>query len=229
MGTSDFLGDCRTYLTTTALMIPQIKNYIFQNTMQQSLTTEPNSSIMGTSDKGLLQVGHFLPESSVLRKSIVGNKKQKIIERKSLHEILVGNEQYVALYVSNRLSQSTPNTDLIERVWKDTRGYPVRRLVVQSAWHSQYGSKYPEFVTKEEESVAEEAFYSEERIDLPNSVTSLVGLLPLLNSLFASTKNPPSVLVIIRPDLYIAHSQVITNEVDFEKALHFFSDQYVSS
>jgi hypothetical protein len=191
--------------------------------MQQTLVTEPKSCIMGTSGKGLIQVGQFLPDSSTLRRSIVPkSKKQRIIQRNSIRELLIGNERYTAIFVGTCFSASLPNVDLIEKFWKETRAFPIRRLVVQSAWHSHFMKNYPEYISQEEESIAEESFYSEERIDLPISVTSRVGLLPLLTSVFASTK-PPSVVVIVRPDLYVAHSQIINSETDLGNALQLLS------
>jgi hypothetical protein len=191
------------------------------------VTIDPNSGIMGTSDKGLIQIGQFLPETGTLRRSILPKSKRphRVIQRNSLHELLLGNENYTAILVGTCFSGQLPNNYLIEKFWKETRSYPIRRLVIQSACHCHLMGKYPDYVLKEEESIAEESFYSEERIDLPISVTNRVGLFPLLNSYFASEK-PPSVLLIIRPDLYIAHSKLINNEGELDSALQFLSSTF---
>jgi hypothetical protein len=224
---SDFMANCRAMLISTVLMVPQLRQFTFRNMMQQFVTVDPKSKIMGTSEKGLLQVGQFLPDSGTLRKSIVPKSKlSRTIQRQSIRELLVGNEKYTAIFVGTCFSGTLPNVDLIEKFWKDTRSYPIRRLVIQSTWHSHLMKYYPNYITKEEEDIAEESFYSEERIDLPTSVTNCVGLLPLLNSLFA-TANPPSVLVVVRPDLYVAHVKTIGNGADLDNALKFLSNTFV--
>jgi hypothetical protein len=163
-----------------------------------------------------------------LRKSHISKAhKQRFIQRNSLHELLINNEKYVAIFVGTCLSESKPNTHLMEKFWKDTRAYPIRRLVIQSTWHSHYTKIFPKYVTKDEQDIAEESFYTEERMDLPISVTSRVGLLPLLNSYLASS-TPPSVLVIVRPDLYVAEAKLINNEIDLDEALKFLSSTIIA-
>lgn len=85
---------------------------------------------------------------------------------------------------------------------------------------------FPEYITEDEEHIAEESFYNEERIENPISITSRVGLYPLLTSFLVDSHAPPSVLVIVRPDLYVADSKVINNEKDLDDALKFFSSTY---
>ncbi len=153
--------------------------------------------------------------------------KQRLIQRNTIHELLIDNQNYTAIFVGTCLGGSKPNTHLMEKFWKDTRAYPVRRLIIQSAWHSHNMKIFPEYVTKDEREVAEESFYTEERMDLPISVTSRVGLLPLLNSYLASS-TPPSVLVIVRPDLYVAEAKLINNEIDLDEALKFLSSTIIA-
>lgn len=216
-------------LLSTALMLPQLRQFVFKNVMQQFVTTDPKSEIMGTSDKGLLQVGQFLPDSGSLRRSFVPKKSNnyppRMIQRNTIRELLIGNEKYAAIFVGTCFSGSLPNLDLIEKFWKDTRKLPIRRFIIQSTWHSHLAKYFPDYIEKEEESIAEESFYNEEIIDLPISLTNRVGLLPLLNSLFAATK-PPSVLCIVRPDLYVAHVKLINNESDLDNALSFFTNTF---
>lgn len=188
------------------------------------ITIDSTSDILGTSDKGLIVPGQFLPDTGNLRRSLLPKSKRphRVIQRNSLREVLIGNETYTAVLVATCLPRQISNNDLIEKFWTSTRPYPMRRLVIQSACHCHMMGKYPKYVSKEEEYIAEESFFSEERVDLSISVTNRVGLFPLLNAYFAS-ENPPSVLLIIRPDLYVAHSKLVSNENELNDALKFIS------
>lgn len=194
---------------------------------QLYVAVDPSSNILGTSDKGLIEAGHFLPETGNLRKGILPKSKKphKIIQRNTLRELLIGNENYTAIFIATCFQVQLPNDDLIEKFWTSTRSYPIRRLVIQSAWHSHVMGKYPKYVLKEEEAIAEESFYCEEKLDPSNSVASRVGLFPLLKAYFASEK-PPSVLLIIRPDLYVAQSKIINNETELNGALEFLGSTF---
>ncbi len=187
-----------------------------------------DSKILGTSSKELIQPGQFLPDSGNLRRSLMSKaNKQRHIQRNIIHEILIDNKKCVAVFVGTCFSGSKPNTHLMEEFWKYTRSYPVRRLIVQSPWHSHDMKFFPEYILENERDVAEESFYCEEFMETSNSATSRVGLLPLLNSYFASSA-PPSVLVFVRPDLYVAQARIIHNENDLDDALKFLSSNYIS-
>jgi hypothetical protein len=173
---------------------------------------------LGTSDKGLIKVGDYLPDTGVLRKSIIPYSKKRI-ERLSLGEILVGCDQYTVLFVGTCFSGTSPNIDMIECFWKSTAIYPVRRLVIESAWHCHLSGQFPKFVSKDERTIAEESFYSEERIDLTISVTNRVGLYPFL----PSSGKAPSVVLVVRPDSYIAHAKLVTSPAEVDEALEFLS------
>ncbi|CAO3647085.1 unnamed protein product [Mucor hiemalis] len=227
---SEFYGYCRTYMVSTALMLPQIRQLAFKTAMQLWVTVDPNTSnILGTSSKGLIQPGQFFPESSTLRKSFVSKaNKQRLVQRNSIHELLIGSQQHAVIFIGTCLAGSRPNEHLMEKFWKNTRSYPIRRLVIQSPWHSHLMKFFPEYITKEEEAIAENSFYCEERIDLPISLTNRVGLYPMLTSYFA-TQQPPSVILIVRPDLYVAGAKLVYNEKDVESALEFITSSYVTS
>ena len=173
------------------------------------------------SDKGLIEAGHFLPETGALIKSIItsnSSHRTHRIERFSLRELLVANDKYTVIFVGTCLSSNIPNLHLIEKFWKDTISKPIRRLVIQSACHSNFMAKLPEYVLEEEASIAEESFYSEERIDFPNSVCNRVGLYSFLNSYFAG-EHPYSVVLFVRPDLYVSHAKLVKNESELDEVL----------
>lgn len=187
---------------------------------------DSKSPILGKSDKGLIQVGQFLPDSGTLRKSIVPVVKSKsrprTIHRQTLREILIDNQKYTIILVGTCFAGTLPSIHLIEKFWKDTRRYPVKRIVIESAWHNHLPGKFPSYVTKDEELIAQESFYSEERMDSPISVTSRVGLYSWLASYFSSGA-PPCVMLLVRPDLYVSHAKLVTNEAELDEVLEYVS------
>ncbi|KAG1122239.1 hypothetical protein G6F42_011668 [Rhizopus arrhizus] len=218
----------RNKLLSVALAFPHIKETAFKKMMQLFVAIDVNvSSIMTeTSDKGLIEAGHFLPETATLRKSyIISSKRHRCIQRYSLRELFIENHEFTVILVASCLASTKPNVHLIEKFWKDTRSKPVRRLVIQSAHHSRAMGKLPEYILEEEASTAEDAFYSEENSNLPNSVSNRVGLYPSLTSYFAG-EQPSSVVLFVRPDLYVSHAKFVTNEDELEDALKFLSKIY---
>ncbi|KAI7900236.1 FAD binding domain-containing protein [Cokeromyces recurvatus] len=229
---ANFLANtARKVVLTSVLMVPQLAQLGFKNTMQQYVMVNPSvSNIMGISDKGLIQAGQFLPITDTLRKSIrLRHKSQcNIIQRLTLRDILIHNTSFVAVFIGTCLSSTLPNSALMEKFWKDMRAYhsKVRPIIIQSAWHNHVTGKYPDYITKEEYDLAEESFYSEEQINSPTSITQRVGLYPILSSYFAS-EQPPNVVLFIRPDLYIAQAKLVANEAQLEEVLKYLSSLYV--
>lgn len=179
-----------------------------------------------TSDKGLIEAGHFLPETATLRKSYnISTKRSRYIQRYSLRELFIENHKFTVILVASCLASTKPNVHLIEKFWKDTRSKPVRRLVIQSTHNSRAMGKLPEYILEEEASTAEDSFYSEENSNLSNSVSNRVGLYPSLTSYFAG-EQPSSVVLFVRPDLYVSHAKFVTNEDELEDALKFLSKIY---
>ncbi|GAA5816293.1 hypothetical protein MFLAVUS_009819 [Mucor flavus] len=207
-----FMSNLRGILISAALMVPQIRRYAFNNTMQLNVTVNNESKLIGTSDKGLILAGQYFPDTGPLRKSFFPKTGySRTIERKSLREILVGNTEFVALFIDTCHSGTKPHTEQMEMFWTLTRNLPIRRIIVRSAWHCHSANVFPSFVTKEEESTAEESFYTEERIDLPMSVTNRIVSVPFYGSFFAGNTKP-CVVMILRPDLYIANAEIITDD-----------------
>jgi hypothetical protein len=131
----------------------------------------------------------------------------------------LNNHRFTLVLVNTCHPTHLPNENVAKEFWIKSRAYPVRRIVVQSPWHTHTASK-PEYVTKEEEQDADNGFYIEERIEDPISVTSRVGLLPLLSKYLNNDKQP-SVLLMLRPDMYVTHARVIHSEADLESAYDY--------
>ena len=188
-----------------------------------------NSNILGTSSEGLIEAGTFLPPTGTFRKSYVSQKnKPRTLERKTLREIFIGNHQFTAIFIGTCPAGYKPNVHLMEKFWKDTRGYPIRRLVIQSSYHSHVMKILPNYVDKDEEAIAEASFYSEEQLDVSISLTNRVGLMSWFTSYFGD-KIPPSVVLMVRPDQYIAEAKLVKHEKDLDEALTFISSHYIRS
>ncbi|KAL9555392.1 hypothetical protein MBANPS3_002391 [Mucor bainieri] len=225
---NSLFASIRNVMISAALTFPQVKETAFKKLNQLFLAIDTNtSSIMTeTSDKGLISAGHFLPETATLRKSfIVSSKRPRYIQRHSLREVLIDNQKFTVIFIASCLTSTKPNVHLMKKFWVDTRSKPVRRLVIQSTHHNKTTGKLPDYITEEEASTAEDAFYSEENSNLSNSVSNRIGLYPLLTSYFAG-QEPASVVLFVRPDLYISHAKLVTSEDELESALGFLSTMY---
>ncbi|KAL9555383.1 hypothetical protein MBANPS3_002382 [Mucor bainieri] len=218
----------RNLVFSAAFSFPQVKETSFKKLMQLFVTIDANTSSIMTeiSDKGLIQAGHFLPETATMRKSFsISSKRSRHIKRYSLRELLIDNQQFTVIFIVSCLVSTKPNVHLMQKFWVDTRSKPVRRLVIQSTHHNKTTGKLPDYITEEEASTAEDAFYSEENSNLPNSVSNRIGLYPLLTSYFAG-QEPASVVLFVRPDLYVSHAKLVTNTSELESALQFLTTMY---
>ncbi|KAF1800127.1 FAD binding domain-containing protein, partial [Mucor lusitanicus] len=225
---SALFASVRNVILSAALTFPQVKETAFKKLMQLFLAidTDTSSIMTETSDKGLIQAGHFLPETATMRRSlIVSSKRPRYIQRHSLRELLINNYDFTVIFVASCLASTKPNNHLVKKFWRDTGSKPVRRIVIQSTHHSKTSGQLPDYITEEEAPTAQDAFYSEENSNLPNSVSNRVGLYPLLTSYFAG-EQPASVVLFVRPDLYVSHAKLVTNETELESALNFLSTIY---
>lgn len=181
---------------------------------------------MGTSDKGLIKVGDFVPDAATLRKSFTSSSMSRVktIERKTLRELVAQSNKYSVILTATCPSGVLPNTTLIEQFWKKTSSLPVKRFVIQSACHCHFMKQLPEYASDSTE--AEESFHTEIKFDAPTSITQRIGLYSYLSSIFASSI-PPCALLVVRPDMYVAHAKLVYDEKDLEGALQFISSLFV--
>jgi hypothetical protein len=176
---------------------------------------------MGVSDKGLVKVGEFVPDTAALQRTYTtSSTRVRTIPRKTFRELISQSDKYAVIFVATSPARVLPNVSLIEKFWKSTESYPVNRLVIQSAWHCHFMRQLPEYVI--DKSSAEESFYSEIRFDVSTSVTQRIGLY----SYVSSSSTPPCALLVVRPDMYVAHANLVSNEKDLEKALGFVSSLF---
>ncbi len=182
------------------------------------------SKILGTSDKGLIKPGYFLPDTEPLRQHKFG-KRLGIIPRLNLRETLIQNDKFAVIFIGTCYSGANPNKDLMAAFWKYARSYPVKRIVVESSWHVHF-NHYPDFVLQQEEHDAQSSFYSEERLDSTLSLTSRSGLLSYFPKYLSGPT--PSAVLFVRPDLYVAQSKIVYNKDDLKAAMEYLNVIYVN-
>ncbi|KAG0180910.1 hypothetical protein DFQ28_003904 [Apophysomyces sp. BC1034] len=193
--------------------IPWIRDYSIRMMMQIQLTL-PASPILGSSDPGLLSTGQYLPDTAQLRRRIILGTEPSVVY-KTLRQILQQSPRHTALLVATRPPHLPLNT-LTTTFWNKVLPYraAVRPVVVESAWHA-FDHRAPKEIDQSED--ATDGFWIEGSTDVSDSITSKVGLQSHLSS-----KNPPAVLVFVRPDLYVAHSMLIHTSSDLDTAFKFF-------
>ncbi|KAI9499420.1 FAD binding domain-containing protein [Zychaea mexicana] len=216
------------YLLSGALSFDRIKNYFIVQMMQvhvrlpkeSQLLHSANSSSNKHNSTDLIEPGNFMPDTSVLRKRVLTSK----LERCTLHQILATDTttQHAVMWISSRPSRF-PSNPLTQEFWTkffDSK-YPsatVRPMVIESTWHV-HESKAPEFVQEhgEQASVAETAFWSEDHWDTDGSISKRVNL----GTHMYDKPDVPAAIVILRPDLYVAYSNLVRSSSDIDKAFEF--------
>ncbi|CAO3685926.1 unnamed protein product [Rhizopus stolonifer] len=219
-----FASALRNIVMSTALRVPRIREFFFKSMMQQLVAIDSaHSNILGISDKGLIEAGHFLPNTGTVRLRTF-EKRTSQLKRLNLREMMIGLNKFSIIFIGTSPSGTNPNIQLIEAFWNLARPYPVKRIIVESSWHTHF-NRYPDFVLEEEKQ--DGSFYAEESMDSPVSVTKSVGL----NYLFPKYTNgpTPSVLLFVRPDLYVAQSKVVYCQNDLEQALSYLDTLFFSS
>lgn len=230
---SEIAGYVFTIAAFTALKIPQVRTMAFKNAMQLDVALDPKASpILGKFDKGLLKPGQFLPNHDPLRRTIYPNasssRNRFVVQRQTLRDILVLTDKTTVVFIGTRPPSTVSNQNIIEKLWKETRNLPVKRIIIQSTWNSRL-ALHPSFILEEEKSIAEESFYNEERIDSPLSLTNQIGLLPFLSPKLTTERNPPGILLVVRPDYYISQAQLIHDEKELMSSLAYVQDMFVKN
>ncbi|KAF7721196.1 hypothetical protein EC973_005114 [Apophysomyces ossiformis] len=199
--------------------IPRVRDYGMRLLMQIDLALGA-SPILGSSSSGLLAAGHYLPDTTVLRRRIITEDQSGMIY-KSLHQILHQSTRHTALFVVTRPPHCLPNK-LITAFWDKILPYrtSVRPLIVESAWHAS-DHRMPQGIDPAIEDPTD-AYWIEGRSDGSDSISVKIGLQPHF-----SGSNPPAALILVRPDRYVAHSMLINSSSDIDKAISFF-DTYLS-
>ncbi|KAI8142975.1 hypothetical protein BJV82DRAFT_113408 [Fennellomyces sp. T-0311] len=161
--------------------------------------------------KGIIEPGKFMLDTGVLRKRIITDD----LERRTLHQILKSNSgQHSMIWVGSRTSrvEACPWTSEFWSKFTSSNYAAVRPIVIESTWHV-HESTTPDYVDKSQWDLAEEAFWTEDHWDANDSVSKRVGLVNHMRD-----KESPAAIVIVRPDLYIAYSSLVTSPKHFDTA-----------
>ena len=173
----------------------------------------------------LIQPGKFMHETAVLRKRVITNK----LERCTLHQILATDTtaQHAILWISSRPSRF-PSHSLTNEFWtnfvdKKIPSLAARPIIIESSWHV-HECISPDYVKEGQQTIAENAFWSEDHWDAEDSISKRVGLTPHMYD----KPEPPAAIVVVRPDLYIAYSNLVRSTQDIDHAFKFF-DGYLKA
>ncbi|KAI9475357.1 FAD binding domain-containing protein [Zychaea mexicana] len=215
------------YVMSAVMSFESMRTFIVSQMMQLTLQIPKDSPLLlvnaNSKKAGLIEPGQYLHETALLRKRILTDYSSRL-ERRTLRDILHGcQDQHAIIFIGTRPSRRTycPWTrDFWIKAKKTYSPKVARPIVIESTYHSR-DSRIPDYVGIEEEPQAEylksveDAFWLEDRWDVHDSVTKRVGL----TAHMWDKPETPAAIVIVRPDMYVAHSSIITSSSDIDSAL----------
>lgn len=187
----------------------------------------------------MITAGKFLPETALLlKRSISNDGSEHLLEKKTLHQIVSRTGKHTALWVSTRPAGYNPSS-LTSKFWNKLQtsfGNSIRPVIIESIWHASEYSLAKEIKVnianlcgndKQRiiivEKLESENFWVEYHpSNTYDSITKMVGLQSHFDDC-SITEEPPTALVIVRPDLYIAHATLVNSEDDINKAFAFLN------
>ncbi|KAI9261425.1 FAD binding domain-containing protein [Phascolomyces articulosus] len=208
------------YVLTGALSFDYLKNSIVTTMMQIQVQLPKESALLQQNDRRntLIAPGKFMPETAVLRKRVMTNK----LERCTLHQVLATDTttQHAVLWICSRPSRF-PSHPLTETFWTkffDSKilSATIRPIIIESTWNVQI-CRSPDYVQQEQQHIAETAFWSEDHWDVYDSISKRIGLAEHMYD----KPETPAAIVIVRPDLYIAYSNLVHSAKDIDNAFDF--------
>ncbi|KAL9546938.1 hypothetical protein MBANPS3_006429 [Mucor bainieri] len=239
MSVSFVMAIFRYFVSSSAFSMSKLKEYGMSTLLQLHLALEASSPLVNTvPEPPLIEAGKFLPETALLlKRSIANDGPEHLLERKTLHQIVSNTGKHTALWVSTRPAAyaSSPLTPLFWSKLQTNFGNSIRPVIVESMWHvPEYSlakdieAKISQLCENDEqriviaEKLESENFWVEYHPSSTyDSITKMVGLQAHLDTCSTDTEHPPSALVLVRPDLYIAHSTLVNTEEDIDRAFEF--------
>ncbi|KAG2222427.1 hypothetical protein INT45_009439 [Circinella minor] len=210
------------YVLSGVLSFDMIKSPVITAMMQIHVQLPNESPLLQTKNpkSDLIEPGKFMHETAPLRNRVMTNK----LERCTLHQILATDTttQHAILWVSSRPSRFSSHS-LTSEFWakffdSKVSSPAIRPIIIESTWHV-HECKPPDYVKEEQQTIAECAFWSEDHWDTEDSISKRVGLA----SHMYDKPEPPAAIVIVRPDLYIAYSNLILATQDIDHAFRFLA------
>ncbi|CAO3607328.1 unnamed protein product [Cunninghamella blakesleeana] len=182
------------------------------------------SSILSFTTKKtkLIQPGQYIKETKVLM-----NRDASIdLPRKTIYQILreYGKKYCVFFLLSRHSWQNEPNQKTIEGFVDGISKYETscQGFIAQSI--TQY-SGYFDGKDKKSSAKNVEYYIDTHAISSSDSLSSRLGFTPIL--LNDKTPSPPAAFIVVRPDRYIAYSQLVYSKEDLSTGFEFL-DTYLS-
>jgi hypothetical protein len=197
-----------------ALWFDSFRSKVIEGILQNQVTISSSLIFPRPGDAAkLVEPGTMVKDSNPLVRRCV---EDDAVERLTLRQILFNyttHNKHVAMLVTSRYASQPlfPWTEYFYKapLPKETWG---RVIIEPSCGVNSY--RLP-FYVKEDKEDARNVFWIEDHVRLVEdqfTVSKRVGLTEYLNE-----ANPPAVLVVIRPDLYIAHSCLVRSQSDIDK------------
>ncbi|KAI7860348.1 FAD binding domain-containing protein [Circinella umbellata] len=212
------------YVMSAVMSIERVRTFIVSQMMQLRVEVPKDSPLLlpnSSSNRrqkntGLIEPGSYLHETGPLRKRILTHALR--LERKTLRDILQGcRDQHAVIFVGSRPSRRTYccwTQDFWTKVKKTYSFQVVQPVIIESTWHAR-DSRVPDYVEEKEKENAEDVFWLEDRWDTLDSVSKRIGL----TAHMWDKPETPAAIVIVRPDLYVAHSSLVRSTEDIDFAL----------
>ncbi|KAF1797630.1 FAD binding domain-containing protein [Mucor lusitanicus] len=241
MSVSFVMAIFRYFVSSSAFSMSKLKEYGMSTLLQLHLALEASSPLVNAvPEPSLIEAGKFLPETALLlKRSIANDEPAHLLERKTLHQIVSNTGKHTVLWVSTRPAayNASPLTLLFWGKLQTSFGNTIRPVIVESMWHvpeyslaSDIEIRISELCNGDKqriviaEKLESENFWVEYHhpASTYDSITKLIGLETHLKTCRpADVQDPPSALVIVRPDLYIAHSTLVNTAQDIDRAFEF--------
>ncbi|KAI9251869.1 FAD binding domain-containing protein, partial [Phascolomyces articulosus] len=233
--TSVMFSSLIAFISPILLSFDFIMRPVVTSTMQLNTRIPSESTLLfqkpTKNSDGLIAPGDFMRETVSLRKRIIDDQ---ILERKTLHDILQNEtSQYTVLWISTRPSSDPPcewtrdfwNKYHDSRYVSSSSSTVVRPMIIESSVHTTQ-CKVPSYVdlssTNNKKGNVKQMFWAEEQWNVQNSLTKRIGL----DKHVGTKPETPAAIIIVRPDLYVAYSNLVKSPADIDNAFEFLASYF---
>ncbi|ORZ00228.1 FAD binding domain-domain-containing protein [Syncephalastrum racemosum] len=208
----------RTVALRATVYFDFMKANLFEAMLQTALQIDPESPIVFPRPKNaraLPDPGMMLKETSALTRRAIIDKHT--MDRRSIRQVLhpfTRQNKHVALLVTTRLG-SQRASPWPQPFFQARLPEACGRVIIEPSFAAT-SYTVPEYAEGTEG--AEDVFWIENHGRLSNDAYTLSKRIGLTDCLTAE-EEPPAALLLVRPDLYIAHSCFIRTQDDLDKAI----------
>lgn len=204
---------------TIAFHIPMVQKSVANQFMQIDFHLGDSPILSSTTKKSkLIQPGQYLKETRVL----LGRDASIDLPRKTIYQLLAnyGEKHCVFFLLTRQPWQNQPHKEVIEEFTDRLSKYETscQGLIAQSItqYHSYFNGKDKKPVTKNVD-----YYIDTHAITSSDSLSSRLGFTPII--LNDKTPMPPAAFIVVRPDRYVAYSQLVYSKEDLSTGFEFLN------